>query len=135
VSRAGDHDERDARPVPGGGNQGVYISGGTVYGPVASAGYQGRVVQVSHGGSGGDDRGRLEDLLEQLAEGLAGLGTPGAEGAIDDVERVQGELDHPRPDKSRIGQLMDRITAAIGTASGLLTVASQARVLIEAILH
>jgi hypothetical protein len=133
------HSSDDPRHGPGGAqgqdffNSGVYIGEGTFNGPVA-AGYQARAVQVNQAGSG-DDRARLEDLLQQLEGGLRQLGGAPAEAALADVSRVRNELEQHPVDPPRIGHLLQRITAVVAPVSGLLELADRVKELIMAILH
>jgi hypothetical protein len=113
-------------------NTGVVIGGNaSVSGPVA-AGYQAQAIQS---GQGAGEMARLEGLLRQLEAGLRELGGADADDALDDVVRVRQEMESRKPDRPRVGQLMDRIVAAVGPVSGLLEIANGARELITAILH
>lgn len=107
--------------------------GGTFNGPVA-AGYQARAVQVNQAGSG-DERARLERLLQQLEDGIRQLGGAPAEAALADVSRLRNELEQQPPDPPRIGHLLQRVTAVVAPVSGLLELADRVKDLITAILH
>ena len=115
-------------------SDGVHISGGSFSGPIA-AGYQAQAVQFNDAAAGDSDLARLEDLLRQLEAGVRELGGASAQDALEDIGRVHDELGRGKPDRPRISQLMERITAVVIPVSSLLELAERAKELIMAILH
>jgi hypothetical protein len=132
MTSAGPWREADGAGGPDTGNAGVYFSGNTFHGPVAQ-GNHAHAVQVNQGAGG--NLARLERALEQLAAGIREAGGDHADDALDDVDRVQDELHRRTPDRGRMIQLLERITAVVTPVSGLLEVADHARELISLIPH
>jgi hypothetical protein len=119
---------------PGMPDAGVYIGGGSFTGPVA-AGYQAQAFQSNYGQAGDEAMARLEDLLGKLEAGVRGLRSAEAEDTLDDIAGVRHELRRRTPDRPRISQLLERITAVVTPVAGLLEVADRAKDLITVILH
>jgi hypothetical protein len=112
----------------------VHVSGGTFNGPVAY-GYQGRATQIAQNVGASDDMARLERALRELEAGVRAMGGAGADDALEDLDRVQDELQRRKPDRSRMTQLLDRVTAVVAPVSGLLELADHVRELITLVPH
>ena len=113
---------------------GMYFSGNSFHGPVAQ-GNQARAVQINQGTGPDGDLARLERALKQLEAGIREMGGDHADDALDDIDRVQNELHRRTPDRSRMIQLLERITAVVTPVSGLLEVADHVKELITFIPH
>ena len=118
-------------------NDRFHVSGGTFNGPVAY-GYQAQATQRAQNVGGGTDPAllaRLEQALGELAAALRASGEPGTDDALEDLDRVHEELGRRKPDRGRLAQLMDRVTAVITPVGGLLELADHVRELVTAVGH
>jgi hypothetical protein len=135
MTRAYEDPPRNADHGSGQGthSDGVHISGGSFSGPIA-AGYQAQAFQFNQPAAD-DSLAQLEDLLRQLEAGLRDLGGARVQDALEDIGRVHHELGSSKPDRSRVSQLMERITAVVVPVTSLLELAERAKELITIILH
>lgn len=115
-------------------NTGIYISGGSVSGPVG-AGDRARAIQVTQGANAGDALARIDRLLRELEAGASVLEDKQAEAVIDDAQRLHAEAHHRRPNADMIGQLLARLTARVSSAAALLATVEQVKELITAVLR
>lgn len=107
---------------------GVVISGGTAkigalaQGSHAQASYR-EVVKLAHGQLTGEEREHLQGLMQELLAVLRQhdselADAPAVQSAVDEVS---GELEHERPDRSRIRRLLDTAAAAAGPVADIMT--------------
>src|ERR1700760_124890 len=75
----------------------------------------------------GAPRAGREQARGELAAALRASGEPGTDDALEDLDRVHEELGRRKPDRGRLAQLMDRVTAVITPAGGLLELAHPRR--------
>ena len=115
-------------------NGSIHVSGGTFNGPVAY-GYQGRATQIAQNVGAGQDAARLEQALRELEAALKAMGGAAADEGLEDLARIQDELRRRKPDRSRVTQLMDRVTAVVAPVGGLLELADHVRELIALVSH
>lgn len=104
-------------------NEGMHISGSTVYGPIAQ-GSHARATQYGPGvsGAGGDElAAALRELRELIAAHAGSIADP--ENADRDVEEIESELARPKPDEPRLVDTLARLgrrVAAVGSVASLV---------------
>jgi hypothetical protein len=78
---------------------------------------------------------RQQRALRELEAGVRAIGGAEADDALEDLDRVQDELRRRKPDRSRMTQLLDRVTAVIAPVSGLAELADHIKDLIGLVVH
>lgn len=110
----------------------VHLSAGTMSGFVVG---DHATVHISQGAAGDDAMARLERALRDLtAVAKRELSPSQAQQVHDDIERVDREVHHPRPDREMLTQPLQRITAAAAATSAVAQAVSTVRDLIAAVL-
>ncbi|HTT51969.1 MAG TPA: hypothetical protein VMH35_11265 [Streptosporangiaceae bacterium] len=115
-------------------SSGLHITGGSFSGNIAMSN-NGPVTQYSHDGKAAESLAEIGELLRQLEAGLRDMDGTAAEGAIDDIDVIRGEMSVPQPAWARIGRLLSRVGAAAAPVSSLVELADRARDLIMTIAH
>lgn len=111
-----------------------YVRGNVYSGPVAN-GFKSQAHQYNYDVKHEDPLAELKDILEQLTAGIRDADLADSDDAVEDIDRIQGEIIRKKPDRARIKELMERVTRVVAPTSSLLAIAVNARELINLIPH